>query len=75
MIHLVCGCKISKFPMSADRPINFCPLHKAAPRLLEACKTMQKYIARSWDDAPDDEPAFLFDARMTIAEAERRAKP
>lgn len=38
MIYLVCGCKISEFPVNLNHPIKFCPLHKAAPKLLEALK-------------------------------------
>ena len=42
----------------------------ALPELVAACKTMAEYIALQWDDAPDDEPAFMFDVRMALAKVE-----
>ena len=41
---LVCGCEIIKIPIfkTSMHSIEYCPLHEAAPLLLEACKALLK---------------------------------
>ena len=52
-----CGCKVIKHPDKYISPfIHYCPLHKSAPDLYEACKEMHK---RFIPQNPDDSKALL----------------
>ncbi len=37
--ELKCGCAIRKGDTTLDFWVDYCPLHKSAPKLYEACKT------------------------------------
>ena len=59
--------------MSAKQAAN-ARLIAAAPELLAACEAMQEYIAQLWSDAPEDAPAFMFDAMDIIKKAKGELK-
>lgn len=64
-----CRCTID-----GERRILFCPLHKAAPDMLEALRNCERAITmQAYDkslDAQDELALALFEARAIIAKAE-----
>lgn len=62
-----CGCKIHVAQWTAKRKVvtqESCPLHKAAPELLEALKTIESCLS------PDDNDHAAQKVRAAIAKAE-----
>ena len=61
MVYRICGCRIymSEHPNLFVPMVEYCSMHEAAPKLLEACEAALIEIIILTDEIPEYHPDYL----------------